>query len=93
MDCWVVTYAKILIHKDTGIVLQGVYYGGSSNTEEVAESIARECVNSIKGGTIIPKIYRLDGDFDLVSALYCAAEKFEKDVNRMIEVDNIISKK
>ena len=92
MDCWIIIYAKISTDKDNGIGLQGIYFGGQATTFESAEGLARDCVNSIKGGTIIPKIYRLDEDIDLVEAMYTATEKFEKDVERMIEADKIIAK-
>ena len=92
MECWTIIYAKISTDKDTGISLQGVYYGGQAETFSLAESIARDCVNSIKGGTIIPRIYKLDTDIDLVEAMYIATEKFEKDVERMVEADKIIAK-
>lgn len=91
-ECWVVIYAKISTDKDNGIKLQGTYFGGQALSFLFAENLARECVNSIKGGTIIPKIFKLDSDNDLVEIMYTATEKFEKEVERMIEADRIITK-
>jgi hypothetical protein len=91
-DCWVVIYAKISTDKDEGIKLQGTYFGGQAPAFSLAEELARECVNSIKGGTIIPRIYKLDLDNDLVEIMFTATEKFEKEVQRMIEADRIITK-
>lgn len=89
---WVVIYAKISTDKENGIRLQGTYLGGRAFTFGGAEELARDCVNTIKGGTIIPKIYKLDEQSDLVEAMYTATEKFEKDVSRMVEADQIIAK-
>lgn len=91
-ECWVVVYAKISTDKDNGIKLQGTYFGGQALSFAQAEVLARECVNSIKGGTIIPKIYPLGSDNDLVEVMFTATEKFEKEVDRMIEADRIITK-
>ena len=91
-ECWVVVYAKISTDKDNGIKLQGTYFGGQAISFTLAENLARECVNSIKGGTIIPKIFKLDTENDLVEIMYTATEKFEKEVERMIEADRIIAK-
>lgn len=91
-ECWVVVYAKISTDKDNGIKLQGTYFGGQAVSFTIAENLARECVNSIKGGTIIPKIFKLDLSGDLVEIMYTATEKFEKEVERMIEADRIITK-
>lgn len=89
---WVVAYAKILLDKDTGVSLHGIYFGGIGDTPEDAEKIARECVNTIKGGTIIPKVLKIDDKFSVIDALYEAADRFEDSAKRMQEAESIIKR-
>lgn len=92
MDSWMVAFAKILIDKESGISLQGIYLGGISDSCEGAEQLARDCVNTIKGGTILPRVYKLRDDFTLIDALYEAADRFEIMTQKMQEADSIINK-
>ncbi len=89
---FLVAYAKIVVDRENGIVLQGVYFGGIGDDAAEAESIAKECVNTIRGGTILPKVMPLDSDHQVIDALYDATERFEKVTANMIEADQIISK-
>lgn len=92
MNDYAVAYAKISVDKVTGIEFHGVYFGGIGHTPEEAEGIAKECVNNIKGGTILPRVYRLSNDSTLIDVMYEAADKFEDMVKKMKEADDIINK-
>lgn len=92
MEKFVVAYAKIIIDKETGIVLQGVFFGGLGQSQLDAERIARECVNTVRGGTIIPKIQKITSTGKIIDALYQAADKFERITSQMIEADQILNK-
>ena len=88
---YLVTYAKILTEKDN-ISLQGVYLGGVSDVKEDAGNIARECTNTIRGGTILPKIVTIEEDGKLLDAMFDACERFEKIVQYMVESNETIKK-
>jgi len=85
---YLVAYARIQSDKDSEILLQGVYFGGISDTLEEAEKIARECVNTVKGGTILPKLIELTEDHAVIDGLLDAFEKFENVTAYMVDADN-----
>ncbi len=91
---YVVAYAKIITdkEKEKGISLGGVYFGGVGDTFEDAEKIARECVNTIKGGVILPKVVKMISSETIIDALYDAEERFEKLINGMMETEEIINR-
>ena len=89
---FMVAYAKISIDKDTGIEFQGVYFGGMGSSTEEADVIARECTNSIKGGTVLPKVCKITDGETVIDAMYDATERFEKMMEKMKEADNIINR-
>lgn len=89
---YVVAYAKITESKTDGICLEGVFFGGVGITAEDAEDIARNCVNSVRGGTIIPKILPVNGKCQVIDVLYDAIENFEKITNQMIEAHKTIQR-
>lgn len=80
------------IDKVEGIQLQGVYFGGVEESEENAESTAKDCVNTIKGGTIMPKIVQVGGPGQLLDAMFEAADSFEKLVEEMSEAESVIKR-
>ena len=88
MVTYLVAFARIQSDKDSDIALQGVYFGGVGETSEEAERIARECVNTIKGGTILPKIIQLTDTNSVIDGLLDAMEKFEQVAAYMVEADN-----
>ncbi len=93
---YLVAYAKIVVDKTTDaarIELAGVFFGGIGETQAEAEAIAKECVNTIRGGTILPRVVKLEGDGQLIEALYDATERFERIAANMIEADAIITKR
>jgi hypothetical protein len=91
-DKFMVAYAKIVVDKDDGIALAGVFFGGIGDSAQEAEGIARECVNTIRGGTILPRVIKLERDGQVIDALYDATEKFERITQSMIESDQIINR-
>lgn len=92
MEEYVVAYAKIVESKDDGICLEGVFFGGVGTTQDEADDIARKCVNSIRGGTIIPKILPVNGKCQVIDALYDATENFERIANQMVEAHRTIQR-
>ena len=85
---YLVAYAKVIIEKED-IKLQGVYYGGMGETREEAEFLAKDCVNNIKGGTIMPRIVPLD-NYDFIDAMYDITDRFERIVNDMVEMNKTL---
>ena len=90
MEWYMVAYAKITEDKRKGISLQGVYFGGIGETKEDAERIARKCVNEIRGGTVIPKVLKLQGCYKVIDAMHEAFDRFCDIADQMIEADQII---
>lgn len=91
MEKFVVAYAKITTDK-AGIHLQGVYFGGLGDSVGEADDIARECVNRIRGGTVLPKVMPISGDHQVLEALYDASDKFEMVTLQMQEAEKIINR-
>ncbi len=91
-DKFMVAYAKVTVDKDEGISLAGVFFGGIGDTHQEAEGIARECVNTIRGGTILPRVIKLERDGQVIDALYDATEKFERVTQSMVETDAIVNR-
>jgi 3-deoxy-D-arabino-heptulosonate 7-phosphate (DAHP) synthase len=90
--CYIVAYARIVTDKNDNIILHGVYFGGIENTMEEAEQIARECVNTIRGGIILPRVIKLEDNLSIVDALYDAEDKFERIVKNMVESNEIMNR-
>lgn len=91
MEKYVVAYAKIITDKE-GISLQGVYFGGIGETAEEADEMARECVNNIRGGTILPKVLKITDKGQILDILYDASDRFEQTTTNMQEADKIINR-
>lgn len=89
---WFVTYAKVTDDKEEGIKLVGVYFGGAADSKEGADTIARECLNTIKGGTVIPRTFHSDRKCSLPSVMDEAATKFNKIVDQMRVSSEIINR-
>jgi len=92
VEQYIVAYAKIVESKENGINLDGVFFGGIGSSKAEADKIARDCVNSIRGGTILPKIKQLNGKNQVVDALYDLADNFESITLQMIEASQTIQK-
>lgn len=89
---FVVAYAKVSIDKEDGIELQGVYFGGIADAEAEADIIATECVNQIKGGTVLPAILQLHEPQDLLDLLDHAHTRFEAKTAQMREANDILTR-
>lgn len=89
---WFVVYAKVIDDKGSNIRVTEAHFGGVGNTEEIAEQIARECVNSIKGGTPIVKLFRANGILRLKEVMDEADEKFRLIEERMLMTAEIINR-
>lgn len=92
MEKFVVAYAKIVTDKNDGISLAGVYFGGIGSSEQEAASMARDCVNTVRGGTILPRVLPINGNGQLLEAMFDATDKFEQVTAYMIEADEIITR-
>lgn len=90
---YVITYAKMVDDKQEGIYLQGVYFGGVEETMEEANRIAKHCVNTVKGGTIFPKIFPMDAPNALRDTLKLARTRFEIMESNMVMTEDIIGGK
>jgi hypothetical protein len=91
MEKYAVAYAKITTNKD-GINLQGVYFGGVGQSLQEANQVAKDCVNRIRGGTILSKVIELNGRNALLDALMDASDKFEAITLQMQEAEAIINR-
>ena len=90
---YVVAFARISVDKQDGIIMHGVFFGGIGDTFIEATQIARECVNNIRGGAIIPKILQMSNDENIIDVLYNAADKFEQITKNMLEVHEHLKSK
>jgi hypothetical protein len=88
---YVVAYAKIVTDKQ-GIHLSGVFFGGIGDTPQEAHEIARKCVNTIRGGTILPRVIQIQEKYKVLDALYEASDKFESTTLQMQEANKIITR-
>lgn len=89
---YVVAYAKMVDDKEEGIYLQGVYFGGVEDTQEDANRAAKRCVNTVKGGTIFPKIIPMEHTNGLCSILKLARTRFEVMESNMIMTEDVVGK-
>lgn len=89
---WVVVYARIVDSKEDGVYLAGVHFGGIAIEKTEADSIARECVNNIRGGTIMPKVLRLNGRHRLPAVMQDELSRFKKIESRMQDTAQIIDR-
>jgi len=85
MDRFIVTFAKVTLHKQDGVLLNGVFFGGAGSTQEEADQIAKDCVNTIRGGTIMPKTIEVNDNEKLIDALYEVHDDFEQLISEMAE--------
>jgi len=92
MEKFVVAYAKIITDKEDGVSLAGVFFGGLGDTVDEANALAKDCVNTIRGGTILPRVLPIEGDGQLLEAMFDATDKFEQVTAYMIEANEIITR-
>lgn len=87
-----ITYAKFVDDDETGIALAGVYFGGAADTLEDAESQARTCINSIRGGIIITKIASASDQLCLQRVMSESVKIFSRKEEQMQETHQIMNK-
>ena len=92
VEKFVVAYAKIITDKNDGISLAGVFFGGLGDSAEEAEGLAKDCVNIIRGGTILPRVLPIEGNGQLLEAMFDATDKFEQVTSYMVEANDIIAR-
>lgn len=89
---FLVAYAKIVEDKDDGVYMQGVYFGGVATDQKKAEQIARECVNTMKGGTILPKIVPINGRDQVLAAMGRVEKRFQELEVQIFHAEDIMSR-
>ena len=89
---FVVFYAKVVNDKDDGIYISDIHFGGVAGSLPEAESVAKDCVNTVSGGTILPKIYPLEGTHQLVPIMLTAVRKFRVQECEMFEAEDILER-
>ena len=84
---------SVLILSSMMLTSSTMINGNVTNTaQEDAEQIARKCVNEIRGGTVIPKVLKLQGCYKVIDAMHEAFDRFCDIADQMIEADEIISR-
>lgn len=89
---WIVVYAKIIEDKISDVQLAGVHFGGVANSKTEADKVARDCVNSVKGGTIMPKLYEVSGKHQLPLIMAQANDFFAKREEEMRLTATIVNR-
>ena len=88
----IVVFARVIEDKQDGVYISGVYFGGLSGTKEGADEIAHYCVNNMRGGIIIPKIFKTSSKNDLLNIMDEARKRFWALEQRMIEAEDIMQR-
>ena len=83
-----VFYGKFVEDKEEGIYLDGIYFGGVGQSNNDAEVLAKQCVQSIRGGVVIPKIFPIKSEMRLIDLTIDAQNKFYKLEKDMIDVED-----
>lgn len=84
-----VFYGKFVSNKEDLVKLDDIYYGGMSSRQDIAESIACEIVNTVKGGTIITSI--IETNKPLLKAMDIATKRLtqkEQDMKLSAQILN-----
>ena len=89
---YVVAYAKVVDDKKEGVYVQGIYLGGIGETKESDQQIARECVNTCRGGTIIPKLFPSLSGESIIAALDKARVQFTQMEMQMLQAEEIYTR-
>ncbi len=90
MEALVVLYAKAVDDKDIGIYLEGIYFGGVARTQDCADRIARDCTNSVRGGTAIVRVMPVITPNTMLEVFHEAKARFDKIERDMIETEEIL---
>lgn len=88
---FLVTYAKYTNDKSDGIVFGDVYFAGIESTREAAEALGKECVNTVKGGTIIVKINKVLPPYNVLEIMYDVIDMQQKFADDLAEAQQILN--
>ncbi len=88
-----VTYAKVTEDRKAGLDLDGVYLGGFTFDSAEADRVAVACVNTVRGGTILPKVYSVPYGTDSRSVLERAEDHFIGVVDTMRDTERVFSRR
>lgn len=88
----VVCYGKFIDDKDDGVRLVSVHFGGAATEIDEADQIARDCINSVKGGVVIIKTLQMVGKHQLIDTMRSATDKLKCLETQMRETQITISR-
>jgi len=89
---YIVCFAKVVDDKHDGVHLAGVYFGGIASDHPGAEQVARDCVNTVRGGTVIPRIFAVSGRYQLLPTMREAILRFRRLEADMMSAEEIITR-
>lgn len=87
---FLIVYAKAVDDKEDGIYIEGVYFAGVALTQDEADCIARDCTNSIRGGTAMIKIITITGPHRVLAAFEEIKARFRRIEQEMVETEAIL---
>jgi hypothetical protein len=88
----IVCYAKIVDDKEDGIKLVGVYFGGAAPDQHGATAIVRDCINNVRGGTILARSWPTTGPGQVPAVLQLATLHYRKIEDQMIHNQEILTR-
>lgn len=88
---WYVIYGRIMVENDS-VKLEGVYFGGFRHAKEDADEVAKACTNTIKGGTIIPRLFKSERP-GLQEVMDEATDHFLDIETKMVESHSIMMRR
>jgi hypothetical protein len=89
---YLLVYAKLILDKKEEVQLINVYLWGIYGSQEEADKAATECVNQIKGGAIVPRVFLHDPQSNLCDTFYEAMEWYDKMCRKMTDTNRILLK-
>lgn len=92
MTEYLLVYAKMILDKKDEVQLINVYLWGMYPTQQDADTAATECVNQIKGGAIVPRVFLHNPDNSICDTFYEAMEWYEKMCRKMTDTNRILLK-
>jgi hypothetical protein len=92
MTEFLLVYAKLILDKKEEVQLINVYLWGVYHSQEEADKAAAECINQIKGGAIVPRVFLHKPESHLCDTFYEAMEWYDKMCKKMSETNKILQK-
>lgn len=90
---YLVTYSKFVTCKKEGTVLQGVYFAGIEQTREAADKLGKDCVNVVKGGTIVAKVTMVKSPYNVLEKMYDIIDLQERQLAELLETEKTFKRK